>query len=98
MNSMAKPPVKKATAKAASKKRAPAPKRSRKANKAAEQGKLIARALESVETRLKASSLTPTISDFIRLLQLQKEMGFDQPRQVNVQWVETHNTELKTEE
>ncbi len=88
--------TKKAVAKkAVAKKVAPSPRLKTKPGTRAREGELIARAIKSVEERLKSAKLTPSIGDYIRLVQLQKDMGFQQPRQVTVTWIEPEKNLLK---
>ena len=49
---------------------------------------LIERAIERMGARLEKDDLKGSVGDLIRLLQLQKDLGFDQPTQVIVQWVD----------
>jgi hypothetical protein len=53
-----------------------------------EPSELIERALEKLGEKLFKGELKGTMGDLIRLLQLQKDLGFDQPTQVTVQWVD----------
>jgi hypothetical protein len=39
-----------------------------------------------------------TFGDFIKLLQLQKEMQIDQPREIKVTWIEPSEAESASEE
>ena len=52
------------------------------------QQELVERAIERMDKKLNEDKVTGTMSDLIRLLQLQKEMGDDQPIQVTVRWVD----------
>ena len=49
---------------------------------------LIERAIENLENKLTKDDVKGSMGDLIRLLQLQKDLGFDQPTQVTVQWVD----------
>jgi hypothetical protein len=49
---------------------------------------LVAKAIESMEHKLAASDVKATFSDFIRLLQLQKELQIDQPREIKITWID----------
>ena len=49
---------------------------------------LIERAIENMEQKLDKEGVKASVGDLIRLLQLQKDLGFDQPKQVTVRWVE----------
>jgi len=59
--------------------------RSRRAvNKAA----LVNKMLQSFEEKLEKKELKGTLGDFIRLLQLEKELEDEQPKEIEVRWVE----------
>lgn len=60
------------------------------------QARLVNKLLTSFEERLARNELKATLGDFIRLLQLQKELQEEQPREVKVQWVEPSKEELVT--
>lgn len=56
------------------------------------QEELIERAIEVIGQKLETdTSGKPSIGDLIRLFQLQKDLGFDQPKQVTVKWVVEQN-------
>lgn len=59
---------------------------------------LVERAIESIEQKLGSSDVKATFADFIRLLQLQKELQSDQPREIKVTWVNPNETESASEE
>ena len=71
---------KKASGKGASKRAAP--KRAR--NKA----RTISRMIAKIENKLTSDELKPSVGDFIRLLQLEKELDEEQPKEIKVSWVE----------
>jgi len=59
--------------------------RSRRAvNKAA----LVNKMIQSFEEKLEKKELKGTLGDFIRLLQLEKELEDEQPKEIEVRWVE----------
>lgn len=59
--------------------------RSRQAvNKAA----LVNKMIQSFEEKLEKKELKGTLGDFIRLLQLEKELEDEQPKEIEVRWVE----------
>ena len=59
--------------------------RSRRAiNKAA----LVNKMIHSFEEKLEKKELKGTLGDFIRLLQLEKELEDEQPKEIEVRWVE----------
>lgn len=49
---------------------------------------LIDKLLHSIEQRIEKDELKATLGDFIRLLQLQKELEEEQPKEIEVRWVE----------
>ncbi len=63
-------------------------------NKAA----LVNKLLHSIEQRLAKDELKATLSDFIRLLQLQKELEDEQPKEIEVRWVEPSGPASASEE
>ncbi len=62
----------------------PAAKKRRKTKK-----QLIAEVMGKIEKRIGEKEFKPTVSDFIRLLQLEREMKQEkQPKEIKVSWVE----------
>ncbi len=49
---------------------------------------LVKKVIQNIEQKLEANELKPTVGDFIRLLQLDKELDEEQPREIKVSWVE----------
>ncbi|HWB86052.1 MAG TPA: hypothetical protein VG675_18055 [Bryobacteraceae bacterium] len=49
---------------------------------------LLEKVTEGFEQRLKGKDFKPTVGDYVRLLQLQKEMDQEVPREIEVRWVE----------
>jgi len=41
-----------------------------------------------VEAKLEAEAAKGTLADYVRLLQLEKELDEEEPREIKVQWVE----------
>jgi hypothetical protein len=64
--------------------KAPGSKPRRTKNKA----KLIGGVIAQMEAKLKSEDLKPSVGDLIRLLQLEKELEEEQPREIEVSWVE----------
>ena len=57
----------------------------------------VGRLLKRVETKLlQSNELTATITDFVRLLQLHKDLGGEQPREIVVRWVGSSEEECVT--
>ena len=77
------------------------PKPNRKAaqqRRGSKRADLVERAIESIEQKLGSSDVKATFADFIRLLQLQKELQSDQPREIKVTWIDPSETESASEE
>jgi hypothetical protein len=66
--------------------------------RAAHRADLLDRAIQSIEQKLGSSDVKATFGDFIRLLQLQKEMQVEQPREIKVTWIDPSETESVSEE
>jgi hypothetical protein len=49
---------------------------------------LIERAMEKLQKDLDKPEAKGTVGDLIRLIQLQRDLGFDQPKKVTILWVE----------
>jgi hypothetical protein len=49
---------------------------------------LISRVIANIESKLISEELKPSVGDFIRLLQLEKELDEEQPKEIKVSWVE----------
>ena len=63
------------------------------ADRSADRAELVERAIQSIEAKLKSNEVKATLADFIRLLQMQKELQLDQPREIKITWVETTEKE-----
>jgi hypothetical protein len=59
---------------------------------------VLKRLLKSVEKKLTAKDVKATLGDYIKLVQLQKEMDDEQPREIRVTWVEPEETKSGSEE
>jgi len=59
---------------------------------------LLEKAIHSIEEKLGSSDVKATFGDFIRLLQLQKELQIDRPQEIKVTWIESRETESVSEE
>jgi hypothetical protein len=49
---------------------------------------LVSKVLQKMEEKLANGELKPTVGDFIRLIQLEKELAEEEPREIKVSWVE----------
>ncbi len=48
----------------------------------------LERAIQSVEERIQANDFKPTIAEFLKLVQLSKELAQDDVKEIRVTWVE----------
>ena len=58
---------------------------------------LVEKMIKSIEEKLDAKEIRASLGDFIRLLQLQKELEEEKPREINVRWVEPPEKESASE-
>jgi hypothetical protein len=49
---------------------------------------MVAELIERVETKLRDAEFKPTVTDFIRLIQIQKEFETEIPRDIEVTWID----------
>lgn len=66
-----------------------------KPERARNKAELVSNVIAAIEAKLNANELKPTVGDFIRLLQLEKELGEEQPREIKVSWVEPEKKDAK---
>jgi hypothetical protein len=50
--------------------------------------RIVRNAIESIEAKLESDNIKPTIGDLVRLLQIEKELDTDEPREIRVRWVD----------
>ena len=48
------------------------------------------------KARSKANEFKPTLADFLRLVQLEKEIGEEEPKEIKVTWVEPVKSSTET--
>jgi hypothetical protein len=58
---------------------------------------VVEQIIEKVEQRLGDGEMKATLGDYIRLVQLQKELDEDEPGEITVTWVDPDKTESDTE-
>jgi hypothetical protein len=58
---------------------------------------LVSNFIQKIEDKLGKDELKPTVGDLFRLLQLEKEMEEEQPREIKVSWVEAHEKDHASE-
>jgi hypothetical protein len=59
---------------------------------------VLTRLLRNVEKKLSGKEVKATLGDYIKLVQLQKELDEEQPREIKVTWVEAKETKSGSEE
>jgi len=50
--------------------------------------RIVKKAIESIEEKLGTEAMKPTLADLVRLLQIEKELVADEPREIRVRWIE----------
>lgn len=58
---------------------------------------LIDKAIKNLENKMTSNDVRATVGDFIRLLQLQKELEQDSPREIKVTWVDPDENKADAE-
>jgi hypothetical protein len=53
----------------------------------------VKRAIELFELKLAGGEMKPTVGEYVRLLELQKELDGDEIKEIRVKWVEPVETE-----
>jgi hypothetical protein len=59
-----------------------------RSRRAVDKAALVNKMIQSFEEKLEKKELKGTLGDFIRLLQLEKELEDEQPKEIEVRWVE----------
>jgi len=54
--------------------------------------RMVRRAIESIEAKLGTCDIRVTLADLVRLLQIEKELDADEPREIRVRWIESGAT------
>ncbi len=54
---------------------------------------LVKQAIRQIGEKIESNELKPTVGDFIRLLQLEKELLEESPKEIKVSWVEAEEKE-----
>ena len=49
---------------------------------------LLTQAMNGIEERMKAKDFKPTVGDYLKLLQLEKELEDEGPKEIRVTWVD----------
>jgi hypothetical protein len=64
-----------------------------KAKRAKDKRALVKQAIQQIGEKIENNELKPTVGDFIRLLQLEKELLDEAPKEIKVSWVEAEEKE-----
>lgn len=67
------------------------PKRKQPAQK--KQAEVVGELIEKVEQKLGEGEVKATLGDYIRLVQLRKELEEEEPKEIEVRWVDPEETE-----
>ncbi len=59
---------------------------------------MVQQILEKVEQKLNEGEVKATLGDYIRLVQLQKELEEEEPAEITVKWVEGNESEEPSNE
>ena len=66
---------------------------SREDNAKKKKAEVVEQILERVEQKLGEGEVKATLGDYIRLVQLQKELEEEEPAEITVRWVDPEKTE-----
>jgi hypothetical protein len=69
----------------------------KKTPSAKSRSRVVTELLQQVEARLKKTAIKPTVAEYIRLVQLQKELEENEPRDITVMWVEEKKTDPESD-
>lgn len=65
-------------------------------SKSSGQAEVVKKLLADVEEKLKVEGLKVTLGDYIKLVQLQKELELDEPREIRVRWMDESESSRET--
>lgn len=68
--------------------RRPKAQKTRERKQRRDKAALVEQVIENLEKRLKRDELKATVGDLIRLVQLEKELDEEQPKEIKVTWVD----------
>ncbi len=80
-------PTKKAAKTSAAKKKVQAPRKRAAVVKKRSKSALVNKLLDAAEKKMESDEVKASIGDVIRLLQLQRELEEEEPREITVQWI-----------
>lgn len=58
---------------------------------------ILDRAINSIQKRFSSEGMKATVGEFIRLLEVQKQLQADQPKEIKVTWIEPDGMEYASE-
>jgi hypothetical protein len=68
-------------------------KHARKTKRGKNKKALVKQAIRQIGEKIESNELKPTVGDFIRLLQLEKELLEETPKEIKVSWIEPEEKE-----
>ena len=51
-------------------------------------GEVLCQVITKMEDKLKTEDVKPSVADYLKLLQMAKELGDDGPKEITVTWIE----------
>jgi hypothetical protein len=59
-------------------------------------GKVLSDVITNMETKLKAEEFKPSLGDYLKLVQMEKEIGDEETKEIKVTWVEPVKSSTET--
>jgi hypothetical protein len=59
-------------------------------------GKVLESVIEKMQAKLQADEFKPTLADFLKLVQMEKEVDDEEPKEITVTWVEPDKPSSET--
>ena len=57
---------------------------------------VLAKVIKTMEEKLKLDEFKPSLADYLKLIQLEKEIGGDETKEIKVTWVEPDKSSTET--
>ena len=59
-------------------------------------GGILEKVISNMETKLTKEEFKPSLADYLKLVQLEKEVGEEEPKEIKVTWVEPVKSSTET--